>query len=64
MEIQVIEIRNRLTGTARRDFAAPYESSKTLSDLDVKEVRRVKFVVVAKEAKLHSCAKGGLQEKL
>lgn len=47
MEIEVSEIRNRFLGTAGRDFTAPHETSKTLSYLDVQEVWRVQFVLVA-----------------
>jgi hypothetical protein len=64
MEIEVSEIRNRLVGTTGRDFTGPHETSKALDYLDVQQVRRMQFVVLAKEAGLDSCAKRGLQEEL
>ena len=64
MKIEVDEIRYRFAGTAGSDFTGPHETSQALNDLDVQEVRRVKFVLVAKEAGLDSRAKGGLQEEL
>ena len=64
VQIEVSEIGNRLDRTAGRDLTASDETSQTLSDLNVHEVRRVQFVVFAKEAGLDSCTKRGLQEKL
>ena len=63
MEIEVGEIGNRFVGTAGRDFTGPHETAEALDYFDVQEVRRVQFVLVAKEADLDSCAKRGLQEK-
>ena len=64
MQIQVTEIRDRFGGPAGRDFTEPDETSQGLNDLDVHEVRRVEFLVVAEEARLDSRAAGSLQEKL
>ena len=64
MEIEVDEIRDRFLGSDRREFTGPHETPETLSYFDVHEVRRVEFVLVAKEAGLDSCAKRRLQEKL
>ena len=64
MEIEVDEVRNRFVRSDRRDFTGPHETSEALNQLHVHEVRRVKFVLVAKEAGFDSCAKRRLQEKL
>ena len=64
MKIEVDEIRNRFVGTAGSDFTGPHETSQALNDLDIQEVRRVEFVLAAKEAGLDSSPKGGLQEEL
>ena len=64
MEIEVDEIRDRFVRSDRREFTGPHETSKALNQFDVHEVRRVKFVLVAKEAGFDSCAKRRLQEKL
>ena len=50
MKIEVDEIRDRFVGTRGRDFTGPHETSEALNDFDVHQVRRVEFVVVAKEA--------------
>ena len=60
MEIEVSEIGNRFVGTAGGNLTRPHETSEASSDLDVEEVRRVQFVLLAKEAGLNSCAKRGL----
>ena len=64
MEIEVREIGNRFLGTAERDLTGPHETSKALNDLDVQEVRRVKFITIAEEPCLHSSPKRRLEEKL
>src|SRR4051812_21944631 len=64
VEIEVGQVSDRFVGTARGDFTGPYQTSEALSDLDVDEVRRMQFVVVAKEPGLDWRAKRGLQEKL
>ena len=64
VDIEVGEILDRLAGTGGRYFARPYEASESLNDLDVHEVRHMKFVPVAKEASLDTRAKWSLQEKL
>jgi hypothetical protein len=50
MQIQVTEIRDRFVGPAGRDFMQTDETSQGLNDLDVNQVRRVEFVVIAEEA--------------
>ena len=57
MEIEIGEIRNRFRGTAGGDFTRPHEASEALNHLNVHEVRRMQFVLVAKETPLHSRAK-------
>ena len=64
MEIEVSEISNHFVGTARRDLTRPHKTSEALSDFDIHEVRRVQFVLFAKESGLDARAKGSLQEKL
>jgi YD repeat-containing protein len=64
VEIEVSEIGNRFVRTAGRDLTGSHETSEALSDFDVHQVRRVQFVVLAKEAGLNSCAKRSLQKKL
>ena len=64
MEIEVGEIRDGFFGAARRDFTRSDEASEALNHLDVHEVRRMQFVLLAKEAGLDACAKRGLQKKL
>ncbi len=64
MEIEVNEICDRFVRSDRRDFTGPHETSEALNYLNVYEVRRVEFVLVAKEAGLDSCAKRRLQKKL
>ena len=61
MEIEVGEIRNHLPGTDGRDFTRPHKTSEALNNLNVHEMWRVKFVVVAKEAGFDTNAKWGLQ---
>ena len=62
MEIEVREIRNRFVGTTGRHFTGQHETSKALDDFDVQEVRRVQFVLFAKEAGFDSNTKRGLLE--
>jgi hypothetical protein len=64
MEIEVNEIRDRFVRSDRRNFTDPHETPEALNQLDVHEVRRVEFVLVAKEPGLDSSAKRRLQEKL
>ena len=64
MEIEVAEIGNGFIGSAGGDLSAPYKTTEALSDLDVRQVRRVQFVVFSKESGLDSRAQGGLQEEL
>ncbi len=64
MEVEVGEVRNRFSGTARSDLTRPREASKGLNHLDVDEVRSMEFVSVAKETGLDSRANRGLQEEL
>jgi len=64
VDIEVGEILNRFVGTGRRYLARPHEAPERLNDLDVHEVRHMKFVAVAKDAGLDSGATRSLQEKL
>ena len=64
MEIEVREIRNCFVGAARRDFTRPHEATEALNHLDVHEVRRMQFVLLAKEAGLDPYTKRGLQKEL
>lgn len=64
MEIEINEIRDCFVRSDCRDFTGPHETAEALKQLDVHEVRRVEFIVVAKEAGLDSGAKRRLQEKL
>jgi hypothetical protein len=64
VEIEVSEISDSSVRTTGRDFTRPHETSKTLNDFDVHEMRRMEFVLGAKEAVFDSHAKWSLQEKL
>jgi hypothetical protein len=57
MEIEIGEVGDRLFGTRGGDFTGPHQTSKPLRDLDVQEVWRVQFLVLAEEAGLDACAK-------
>ena len=47
VKIEVDEIRDRFVGTRGRDLTHPHESSESLNDFNIYQVRRVEFVVVA-----------------
>src|ERR1700752_4857472 len=64
MEIEVREVGDRFFGAVGRDFTGPRETPKALNNLHVQEVRRVKFVPVAEEPRLHPGSKRRLEEKL
>ncbi len=64
VEIEIRKIYNRFRGTPRGHLTGPNKTSEALSNFDVHEVRYVQFVLFAKEARLDSGAKRGLQEKL
>jgi hypothetical protein len=64
VEIEVSEIGNRFVRTAGRDLTGSHETSEALSDFDVHEVRRVQFIVVAKEAGLNRAPSEVCRRKL
>ena len=64
VEIEIAEIGNHLVGAAGRDFAQSHEASQGLKHFHVDQVRRMKLVPVAKEARLDPSAKRGLEEEL
>ena len=64
MKIQVGEICNGVVGAPRRHFTGSHEASEALNYLDVHEVRRMQFVLVAKETGLDPGAKRSLQKEL
>lgn len=64
VDIEIAEVRNHFGGAAGRDFTRSHEASEALKHFDIHEVRRMKFVVGAKETGLDSRAKHGLQEEL
>ena len=64
VDVELCQVHHRFGRTAGRDFARPDETPETLNDLHVDKVRRVEFVVVAKETGLDPHAKRRLQEKL
>ena len=63
VKIEVGEIRNRFGRALRGHLARAYEASQALSDFYVREVRRMKLVLISKETSLDSGAKRGLQEE-
>ena len=64
VEIEVGEIHDRFVGTPGGDLTHSHEPSETLDDFNIHQVRRMEFVLVAKEAGFDSDANRGLQEKL
>ena len=64
VEIEIAEICNHLLGSAGGDLTHTHEASQRLEHLHVDEVRRMKFVVIAKKARLDSGAKRCLEKKL
>jgi hypothetical protein len=64
VEIEIAEICNHLVSAAGRDFTHSHEASQGLKHLHVDQVRRMKFVPVAKQACLDAGAKRGLEEEL
>src|SRR5512133_1004730 len=63
-EIEVGQIRNRVRRPARWHLACAYETSEALRHLDVREVGRVKLVLISKETGLDPGAKRSLEQKL
>jgi hypothetical protein len=64
VEIEIGEIYDRFVGTPGGDLTHPHESSQPLDDFNIHQVRRMKFVLVAKKACFDSGADRGLQKKL
>ena len=64
VEIEIAEIGNHLVRAAGRHFAHSHQASQGLKHLNVDQVRRMKFVPVAEQARLHAGAKLGLEEEL
>lgn len=64
VEVEIGEIGDRSLGATGGDFACPHETPQGLNDFDVHEVRRMEFVLLAKEAIFHSDPNWSLQEKL
>ncbi len=63
VEIEVGEIRDHVGRAVSRHLACPYEPSETLGDFNVYQVRRMKLVLVSKEARLDPSANRCLQEE-
>ena len=64
VNLEVGEIVDRFARAGGRYLARPHEAPESLHDLDVHEVRHMKFVAVAKDAGLDSGPTRRLQEKL
>jgi hypothetical protein len=64
VEIEVSEISDCVVRPAGRDFMHSHETSETLEHFDIHQVRRMKFLVGAKEAFFDASANGRLQQKL
>jgi hypothetical protein len=64
VEMKVNQISDCAVRPSGGDVACPHETPESLEDFDVDQVRRMKFVVVAKEAFLDSFANWRLQQEL
>jgi len=64
MQIEVRQVCKRFVSADGSDLAEPHEAPQGLNDLNVHEVWDMKFIVVAEQASLDSCAGWRLEQKL
>ena len=64
MKFEIGKVCQHFFGSASRNFPRSHQSSETLHDLDVHEVRCMELALVVKETGLDSSAKRSLQQKL